>query len=592
MKKLAKFLGLTSMCFAIIFSAVACGEKVPEGSTEIKFWYNATISENKIIKDMVNTYNNGQGKTDKVYVTTDNRKNIDKTSLYVDAPNVLSVDDTNFKSWAIENLFYNLNDFYANSAGNYTEEGIPNALTERYHFDTQKTNNKYMAGEGADLLGLPFGSDGMMHYYSKLAFQSEKINIISVTEENLDGTGKYAKVKPHGYAEYKESPFEGAISSLNLAGETVYKVYNNKIAVNWEEQRYLSKLFTKEYNTNSPTTYGYNSEWWFQYGWSIGGDCIGYNGENYEFTLADKSVNYLVTVADGVIINDNKYSSGEIIRYEDKIKQTNIASMDGLYALPSQYDAIMEFIQLTVPSNKQVQSNVYGYGVGWAESSTKTKKFQEGDIAIMANDSSAMQALNISFNGNYDLAPTVQYREYEGGSSYYNGGDGIANEYLKVIGDNYDGVTYTGEIKEVGDTQIVGKKANFSGGNALVIPTRSDSSKYEAAWKFITWAASEEGQRLYCKTGITPNQTSISYSEDYLSVYSDLNAWAMANAAENGDIGDWAYFENGKWVTDWAGYFNNQVRFGYMTLNDFLALKKQIADDTIGVVNIVIEGRM
>lgn len=57
-------------------------------------------------------------------------------------------------------------------------------------------------------------------------------------------------------------------------------------------------------------------------------------------------------------------------------------------------------------------------------------------------------------------------------------------------------------------------------------------------------------------------------------------------------FGDWAYFENGKWVTDWAGYFNNQVRFGYMTLNDFLALKKQIADDTIGVVNIVIEGRM
>lgn len=94
----------------------------------------------------------------------------------------------------------------------------------------------------------------------------------------MNGTGTYANVQPHGYAEYKESPFDGAVSSTNLAGETVYKVFNNRIPMNWEEFRYLSKCFTKTYRTDSPTTYGAATHHWFSFGWSVGGDCIGYDG--------------------------------------------------------------------------------------------------------------------------------------------------------------------------------------------------------------------------------------------------------------------------------------------------------------------------
>ena len=60
-----------------------------------------------------------------------------------------------------------------------------------------------------------------------------------------------------------------------------------------------------------------------------------------------------------------------------------------------------------------------------------------------------------------------QYREYEGGSVYYNGNNSFQNEYLKVIGKKYDGDSasetgkeYTGEIKTQDGTEIVGKRIN------------------------------------------------------------------------------------------------------------------------------------
>ena len=93
--------------------------------------------------------------------------------------------------------------------------------------------------------------------------------------------------------------------------------------MNWEEQRYLFKCFTKDYNTASPTKYGYVSEYWFNYGWSVGGDVVQYNGEKYDFTLTDTSKNYLATKA--VTVNGKAYAAGEIIEYEDKKAASSVA---------------------------------------------------------------------------------------------------------------------------------------------------------------------------------------------------------------------------------------------------------------------------
>ena len=324
MRKLTKVLSVTmgiAMSAVMVGTAAGCGGG--GGSGEIKFWYSASISDNKIIREMVDAYNKGQGVEDGVTVKPDNRQQIDRSSLFVDAPNVLMFSDKEFKGYAVEGLYQDITDYYNEMPGNYKEEDVPKTLTERFRIDTaNNADGKRMAGKDAAIQGVPFGNTPMVYYYSKPAFASQKINIISCEEEKL--SQEYPKVRPHGYAEYLEAPYEGAEKSANLAGEEVYKVFNNRIPMNWEEFRYLSKCFTDGYNPGSTTETGSGTHWWFSYGWSVGGDCVGYNEaeKKYEFTVADASKNYLVVAADGVTVGETSYAAGEIVRYADKSRIT------------------------------------------------------------------------------------------------------------------------------------------------------------------------------------------------------------------------------------------------------------------------------
>lgn len=597
MRKAGKLLAVAlgaCMCVGAAGALAGCGGDVGDG--EIEFWYSASISDNKIMRELAEAYNKGQGVTDGVKVKTNNLKQIDKSSLFNNAPSVLMISDEDFKAFAIENLFLDLDGYYNDMPGEYSEAKIPATLTERFRFDTQdNAQGKRMAGKGAALQGIPFGNTPMIYYYSKPAFAAQNICVISCEEEKLAET--YPNLQPHGYAEYTaengaQAPCAGAVASQNLAGKQVYKVFNNRIPMNWEEFRYLSKCFTKNdaYNPNSTTEYGSGTHWWFSYGWSVGGDCIGYNGEKYEFTVADDAKNYLVTAADGITVGETHYAAGEIVRYEDK---KLISDKTGLYELPSQRQALEEFVKLSTPASSQ-KGEQGGYGIGLFAEDNVAASLLKGKVAMLASDGSQITSLNVNYKQNYDFAPTTQYRKYAGGSVYYEGAETFANEYLKVIGTTYagDSSPYTGELKKENGIAIIGRRAAFSSADALTIPKNSDPEKYEAAWKFIRWAASEEGQKIYAKTGMVPNQTSLAMSEDYLSaVDATKNYWAFADGSAHGEIGDWAYFENGQWVTDWSGVFNNQLRAGYMTIDGFLSSKKDAADRAVGAVKIVLNGR-
>lgn len=135
MRRLGKLTAIvlgTLLAGGMAFGLVGCGGGPQEGQTTIRFWYTASISENRIMQNMIDDYNKGQGIEDGVYVDGDNRQNIERTALYVDTPDVLTVTDENFKSWAIEGLFTDLSDYYANDPGDYTEEGIPEAYTQTF----------------------------------------------------------------------------------------------------------------------------------------------------------------------------------------------------------------------------------------------------------------------------------------------------------------------------------------------------------------------------------------------------------------------------------------------------------------------------
>ena len=582
-------LALSAVLTAAALGAMAgCGGP-QEGQTTIRFWYTASISENKIMNEMIDAYNKGQGVEDGVYVKGDNRQNIERTALYVDTPDVLTVTDEDFKSWALEDLFTDLSDYYANDPGDYTEDGIPEAFTQTFRLDTEVGENGIrMAGEGADIQGLPFGANPMVYYYSLPAFENQKINIISCEEEAL--AEKYPNVQPHGYAEYKEAPYEGAVSSTNLAGETVYKVFNNRIPMNWEEFRYLSKMFTKSYNESSPTTNGTGTHWWFSYGWSVGGDCIGWNGENYDFSVADEGANWLV-LADTLELNGRTYTAGEVVSYADREAASKASG--SVHKLPSTYDALYEFVRLSSPVDGNGGKGEAGYGIGLFSNDNAAGSLVNGNVALLASDETAITSLETSYKGKYDLAPAQQWREHEGGSVYYDGEETFENEYLKVIGETYDDGVYTGElaVDEETGTELVGRNSAFAGFTSLVIPARSDASLKDAAWKFIRWAASEEGQSYVMKLGDVPNQTALATSEEYYEVGGGRNYWALAFQAQTAEIGDWAYFENGEWVNDWSGSFNGQLRTGHMTLAQFIASDGAAADEAISKVNIYLNGR-
>ena len=312
----------------------------------------------------------------------------------------------------------------------YAEEDVPKTLTERFRIDTaNNADGKRMAGKDAAIQGVPFGNTPMVYYYSKPAFASQKINIISCEEEKL--SQEYPKVRPHGYAEYLEAPYEGAEKSANLAGEEVYKVFNNRIPMNWEEFRYLSKCFTDDYNPGSTTETGSGTHWWFSYGWSVGGDCVGYNEaeKKYEFTVADASKNYLVVAAEGVTVGETSYAAGEIVRYADK---SRITDKSGLYEIPSQREALEEFVRLTTPPDAD-KGEDGGYGVGVYSEENLAGSLSKGKVALLASDGSQVTSLNVGYKQNYDFAPTTQYREYEDGSVYYKGEETFANERRKRI---------------------------------------------------------------------------------------------------------------------------------------------------------------
>lgn len=601
MRKSTKFLAM-AMGVGMCFSVAACGgEKAPEGSVNVEFWYDISGNRTNYYKELIGAYNDGQGKEDGVYVVGKPRSgiaekaytNLSKKSVNA---NVYTLGGADFIKLAMEGYLLELDEYVKNSAGNLDLTDIPETIINRYRFNGTKNDaGKYEAGKGASLVAMPNGIRAGALFYHTGHFETAGINVISVTETELETSTTYQKVMPHGYAEYASEPFSGAKTSTNLAGETVYKVFNNLIPMNWEEFRYLAKTFTRdyEYNPQSPSKYGYMTEYWYNVGWSVGGDCIGWDGEKYNFTLGDSSANYLATK--DVTINGNSYHAGEIVAYEDKIKESGIDSKvgadGGLYRLPSQRDALIEFLKFGVAPAKEVETGEAGYGIlDMNERGVRAQSLSSGSTAVYYDTIGYCNSLLSSKQSFCDAAPAPQYRVYQGGSTYQkNGQEGFANEYLKVIGK--DG--YTGELLKENGTAIVGDTVAYEAGESFVIPKNSDSAKYEAAWKFIRYAAGKEGQTILSQSNMdVPNQISLMDSDTWLNASDKtiVNRKAFAMAAKRTSIGDQVYFENNEWVSAWANGFNGNLRLGELTVTNWLKDVQGNADNALAAKTIVYKG--
>ena len=172
----------------------------------------------------------------------------------------------------------------------------------------------------------------------------------------------------------------------NANGVTsMVKVFNASIAMNWDEIEDLAQLLTLKKNRNNhnrrttrgdvATTYGYYTEWWFNYGWSVGGDCLqDLTGEGtWTYGLTDWSTNYKVTAAGDGYVGKNTgtvYHEGDTIEFIDKLDvvaygpeydetgamvvddEGNIVFNDGDLLLPNQqggFEVYNETTQGTTP---------------------------------------------------------------------------------------------------------------------------------------------------------------------------------------------------------------------------------------------------
>lgn len=626
-KKLSILMG-ACLAATVAVSFTACddggielGEKPKGDRTEITFACANNSQSSDAWKELVKAYNDGDGlNKDNVFVSVFLGKptNANSFKMSVDASyNVVMINDSKengfvYLAETIPNQGENgvILDIskYAAQDADFQNSGIPENVLNWWRFsynpkaDKGAGSPKHIRGAGQPLLGVSVATNPHFNWYNETMFKSQGINIVSVPEEELEEYNKTngASLKPHGYAEYLQAPVAGMTKSKNLEGKEVYKVFNNCIGMNWEEQRNILKYFTKAYNDGSKTgtaaksDFGFVSEYWFNYGWSVGGDVVGYNGNEYDFTLLDTNNNYIVT-KNNTVINGVTYSAGEIVRYEDRVNGIDKASTkpDGIYAIQSQYNAVKEYVSLQVATDTVVDERdgktYKGYGVADPNTGKAPTWFNNGDLAMTRG--AELEDIRMS-SPDFNICVPETYREYEGGSVYYSGTEDYAHEYLKVIGETYDGKEYTGDIKTVDGTPIIGNSTTASITTALAIPANSDPEKYQAAWDFISWVATE-GQKYIAKSTGVPVSSEVAFGEEYAlneEIARGKNLYAVAKMSTNAASGDWGYFSDGGWVYDWSNMFNDEVRRGKKTLSAFEAAKKDVAKTAVNNMFSIIKG--
>ncbi len=582
---------------AVLAAAGLAGCGNPDGAAgngeRITFWYTADQFNADPYVEIVNTYNAGQGKTDGVYVkalikSDQSNSHIQYCTGKGSQVDLIAVNDRYAFNNIAQGFYTNLQD-YVDDASTYTknEDGeayfdVANYAAnnlDRYRFNVDTRE----AGEGEDLYALPILSNACVLYYNETYFEEAGIHIISVPEDELDAynTAHGTTYAPRGYAEYTaaSSPESGLATSKNLAGETVVKVFNNLIPMSFLEVNTLAKYFSEAWNAkSSPSKYGILNEWWFSHGWAVGGDCVKYDEEKgqYVFTLGSEQPNYLVTEA--LSVNGHDYAAGDILTYRDGkylAAHPDAELSKHLYELPSQYEQFREFCAWSQVKGVDVDEEFVGYGISPSPATlgqtSKITYFTSGEVAMVAEGANAMDSIGNALRNSdttWNAALMYTYREFEGEDPDPSG-------TLAVIGKS----GFEGELRTQDGTKIVGKLGASSINFGYAIP--ANSRHKDAAWKFLQYLTSEEAQRVFAKhdAGVPSNSTLVTSEEFYNKENKKCSNYrALSIMSEVCEIGDWSYFENGEWITDWSLTLNDDVRNGEMSLATFFATYEPATD--------------
>lgn len=509
------------------------------GTVQINFWGWGDREEVAVFERIVDSFNKKYEGVMKVNYIQKPSNNYGASMLTTLAgsktPDVFYVADNYFKQYASQGYLYDLSKFYGDSTLLDENDMFPHTIS-RYRYDTVTTTSK----PTDPLYGVPKDLAPTAVYYNKTQFAKAGVTIISMTEAEAKAAGKSVR----GY-------------------DPATKVFNNKVAMSWEDCVSLSTVLME----TGASPYGFFTEWWFNYGWTVGGDCIeyiptadtAYNGGYYKFTLDDSTKNYIVKddYVGKLTVGEGEYAAGEIIGYNDKAS-LSAAQKQSCNELPSMREAFTEFVRLSQGKDKTVDdiNGVYssnsefygadasgiikGYGITPTptaiQSDGKVGYFTSGKVGMLANTRSSVRQIRSNMVDDWDVAPMPMYKEYSS-----------------------DG-------KEV---LVHGVEAAHSGSVAICVSAKTQIA--QAAWKFAEYIASAEGQSIQAEEGFAiPLQRSVANTEVFLqSDKKPANAGVFVSACENQTPGDWWYLKNKKWIDDWASYLNGDVRKGVASLTKF-----------------------
>lgn len=570
------------------------------GSTsDIKFWVYGDEEELEVYELMTNKFNSTYGKEHGYHVDISvkppaNYESLIQTvSTSKTGPDVFIVIDDYFKKWIGMGFLGDLQEEF-DAVQDIDISNLYPSTVNRLRFDAATGTSP----ESAPLYGMPLDAKPSALYYNETQFKKAGIVVISVDEENMDDFNKGDVPDRRGITlnQYKTmypqlNNLEGAIpakgyfrsypENVYVLGDNWVKpandeilIFNNRIAMNWDEIEDLSMLFSKSYNPSATadfgTEYGYFTEWWFNYGWSVGGDCLQDltgNGD-WNFSLLDQSANYMV-MQDGYVgeYTGKVYKAGETLEHNDKYDvpkgELMVADNAGGYTydgqqigirasvaekateaagyalreLPSTREAFTRYLRLGSKRDVMIE------GIGGLDISpnpmtfstvSRQRYFYSGKMAMLVEYSSYMnifseQMTHAGFE--WDIAPLAVYKEYVEPENPYNG------DYI-----------------------VKGGESGQSSSKSLV--TREKAANKQGAAAFMKWmAAHPDGQAIRVSEGHFPNDPAF-INDMKFKAYAPKNAQQFSKALAYQGPGDWWYLADYEWINIWAVPLNSYVRNG------------------------------
>ncbi len=582
MKRLKRIMAivLAGIMVASLIGCAGSGQSNSGGSKEVKFLYGGTSELMAIYAALIDEYNATEGKEQGITVKgvpkgTDLEGILAQQLSGNSGADVVALSDMYFKKFTP--YFMELTDKIDQSV----LDGIYENTAMRYFYDSEANTSN----EDDPLYGVPIYNDAQVLYYNKTALKNNGVICISVAEEDLEAFnagGKDANGKTK--ADYgienvtvlnkgfyrSQSPFvqqKGKVDGTGwkaLANGEV-AIFNDQIAMNWDEMEDLAMINTASHNSKSVTTYGYYTQWWFDMGWSVGGDCVedvSGNGD-WVFTLATDMNNYQVNSGKtytgkytGTVYEEGDFlkvtdiiaaEAGDTIGYSTDKGTTYYYTVNGAKAGARDFSnevtngTLTEFPTiLDAFSRFAYQAGKGGINVapypGEFSATSSVSYFISGKVAMLVERVSYLESVEKLMSDEWGIAPLVQYKEYTDPKN-----------------PNCDTASKEGNV------------AVCSYGYGLAVNAKTKAT--DASVDFLTWVATD-GQAFLAENGYA----SYRY-EDEKTMLSKLpykNPGVVVRSLEYGKPNDHWYMPDNDWIDIWASPLNKEVRYGTLAFSDYI----------------------